>query len=147
MTQIYKTLTGFWNSSIWEYERATITVKKGDTINIEAFAGTPKSRIAVDDVLVVDHACAPAGSCNFEEDMCGFKNRASKVNALWIRNSGSTPSKYTGPKVDHTTGKYDRFRYLKIFLSMSGLFLIPHNSLHRPLRTNFYPPNFRCIFK
>lgn len=43
------------------------------------------------------------GECTFEQDECAFtqerRNRSS-----WHRRRGETPTSYTGPKGDHTTG-------------------------------------------
>ncbi|KAB0368544.1 hypothetical protein FD755_019578, partial [Muntiacus reevesi] len=45
----------------------------------------------------------PPGECTFEQDECIFtqerRNRSS-----WQRRRGETPTSYTGPKGDHTTG-------------------------------------------
>ncbi len=45
------------------------------------------------------------GKCDFEADLCGWKN----VTALgptkfypWIKHNGSTPDESTGPSGDHT---------------------------------------------
>lgn len=44
----------------------------------------------------------PFLKCDFEEDMCGWKNGSWGVP--WNRHNGSTPTKDTGPSVDHTIG-------------------------------------------
>jgi hypothetical protein len=48
--------------------------------------------------------CAPAGSCNFEQGLCGWTNAIVGDDFDWQRDFGGTPSSRTGPKVDHTLG-------------------------------------------
>jgi hypothetical protein len=43
--------------------------------------------------------------CDFEIDMCSWKNSLSD-NQDWTRRSGRTPSSSTGPSYDHTYGNY-----------------------------------------
>ena len=41
--------------------------------------------------------------CNFDSSLCGFvQDTNDKFD--WTRRKGSTPSSYTGPSADHTTG-------------------------------------------
>ncbi|XP_020612542.1 MAM domain-containing protein 2-like [Orbicella faveolata] len=44
-----------------------------------------------------------AFKCNFDTSMCGFA-QDSNDKFDWTRRKGSTPSRATGPSVDHTTG-------------------------------------------
>ncbi|XP_001365421.1 MAM domain-containing protein 2 [Monodelphis domestica] len=66
--------------------------------------------VALDDITVQLGNCRstemlppPPGECTFEQDECTFtqerRNRSS-----WHRRRGETPTSYTGPKGDHTTG-------------------------------------------
>ena len=50
--------------------------------------------------------CFAAPSCNFDGDdaICGWNAAAAGDDFDWTRLSGSTPSGYSGPDVDHTTG-------------------------------------------
>lgn len=43
-------------------------------------------------------------SCNFDTDMCGWNSPLEYGEIQWARNSGGTPSSFTGPTTDHTTG-------------------------------------------
>ncbi|XP_038625684.1 MAM domain-containing protein 2 isoform X1 [Tachyglossus aculeatus] len=66
--------------------------------------------VALDDITIslgncrsTDSLPPPPGQCTFEQDECSFtqerRNRSS-----WHRKRGETPTSYTGPKGDHTTG-------------------------------------------
>ncbi|XP_068409531.1 MAM domain-containing protein 2 isoform X3 [Eschrichtius robustus] len=66
--------------------------------------------VALDDITIQLGSCwspeklpTPPGECTFEQDECAFtqerRNRSS-----WHRRRGETPTSYTGPKGDHTTG-------------------------------------------
>ncbi|KAK7098916.1 hypothetical protein V1264_003131 [Littorina saxatilis] len=62
------------------------------------------SDIAIDDVSITSGACgASQGDCNFDKDTCTWSNVGGD-DFDWLRGSGSTPSRYTGPSVDHTQG-------------------------------------------
>ena len=47
-----------------------------------------------------------AGDCDFEKGICTWVNSPNIVDDEfdWTRGSGGTPSKFTGPATDHTTG-------------------------------------------
>ncbi|XP_067886682.1 MAM domain-containing protein 2a isoform X2 [Heterodontus francisci] len=68
-------------------------------------------KVALDDVTVSQGDCripggswlAAPGKCNFDVDYCGFiQDHKDKSN--WYRRAGATPTSFTGPKGDHTTG-------------------------------------------
>lgn len=48
----------------------------------------------------------PPGDCDFEKGMCTWVNSFNIVDDEfdWTRGSGGTPSSFTGPSTDHTTG-------------------------------------------
>ena len=62
--------------------------------------------LALDDINLNKDYCAPAGSCDFEYDMCTFWNDPSEDVDMfdWIRWNGPTPSLESGPETDHSTG-------------------------------------------
>eukprot|EP00112_Aurelia_sp_Birch-Aquarium-sp1_P007646 Seg1835.11 transcript_id=Seg1835.11/GoldUCD/mRNA.D3Y31 product="Zinc metalloproteinase nas-15" protein_id=Seg1835.11/GoldUCD/D3Y31 len=43
--------------------------------------------------------------CDFDSESCKWKNEDTNFHFYWQRRSGETPSRYTGPLGDHTTGK------------------------------------------
>lgn len=46
----------------------------------------------------------PLGSiCNFENGLCGWRG----LRSFWLRHSGPTQTRLTGPSVDHTQGTSD----------------------------------------
>uniref|UniRef100_A0ABM5FSB9 MAM domain-containing protein 2 isoform X2 n=1 Tax=Pogona vitticeps TaxID=103695 RepID=A0ABM5FSB9_9SAUR len=66
--------------------------------------------VALDDVSVALGSCQvtdtlPAfpGECTFEQNECGFTQQ-KRNRGGWHRRRGQTPTSYTGPKADHTTG-------------------------------------------
>ncbi|KAM4707614.1 MAM domain-containing protein 2 [Discoglossus pictus] len=65
---------------------------------------------AIDDVTVSIGSCqiadrlAPVpGECTFEKNYCGFQQEWLR-RGNWHRIRGATPTSYTGPKGDHTSG-------------------------------------------
>ena len=44
------------------------------------------------------------GDCDFETGTCTWVNTQVGDDFDWLRGSGSTPSFFTGPTADHTTG-------------------------------------------
>ncbi|XP_072444404.1 MAM domain-containing protein 2a isoform X1 [Chiloscyllium punctatum] len=76
-------------------------------------------KVALDDITVSQGDCRiPGGSwlptpgkCNFDMDYCGFiQDHKDKGN--WYRRTGTTPTSFTGPKGDHTTG-VGRYLYVE----------------------------------
>ncbi|XP_051783744.1 MAM domain-containing protein 2a [Erpetoichthys calabaricus] len=67
--------------------------------------------VALDDISVTHGDChitagihhSPAGECNFDKNECEY-TQDEKDKGQWIRKRGQTPTSYTGPKGDHTTG-------------------------------------------
>ena len=72
---------------------------------------------AIDDYEIKEHACQPLGNCDFEHDMCAWKNAERGANIQWTRHRGTTTTtaaaavdnsqqsqRRLGPSVDHTLG-------------------------------------------
>ncbi|XP_061837016.1 MAM domain-containing protein 2a [Nerophis lumbriciformis] len=65
--------------------------------------------LAIDDITVRLGDCRIAkgslpGQCTFESGLCGFIQDTTHDQADWLRLRGHTPTSYTGPRGDHTTG-------------------------------------------
>ena len=62
-----------------------------------------KGAMGIDDITLLDGACPPPGSCDFEDDTCTWSNiRGAYDDFDWTRQNGNTGSFNTGPKNDHT---------------------------------------------
>lgn len=74
-------------------------------IVFEAIKGkTYLGDMAIDDITILDKACPPPGSCDFEEDSCTWTNVQSGDDFDWTRLNGATGSQLSGPSNDHTEG-------------------------------------------
>ena len=63
--------------------------------------------IAIDDFNLMNGVCNQPGYCDFErQGWCTWTNADVEDTFDWIVGSGGTPSAYTGPAVDHTTGAH-----------------------------------------
>ncbi|OPL32967.1 hypothetical protein AM593_07550, partial [Mytilus galloprovincialis] len=77
-------------------------------INFKAIRGNgDRSNIAVDDIFIKNTVCnvnkVSRLDCNFEDDSCEWKSEP-KAAYNWTIFSGKTPTSYSGPDVDHTSG-------------------------------------------
>ncbi|XP_071123139.1 MAM domain-containing glycosylphosphatidylinositol anchor protein 1-like [Mytilus edulis] len=80
-----------------------------------------------------EHA-EPEYYCDFEdESMCDWKHD-KQANIEWKRNYGTTPTRRTGPKYDHTLGKDENGHYM--FMESSSP--IKMNDTAR-LQSRYYP--------
>ncbi|XP_048188748.1 MAM domain-containing protein 2 isoform X2 [Perognathus longimembris pacificus] len=66
--------------------------------------------VALDDITIQLGNCGPPerlppppGECTFDQDECAF-TQEKRHPSSWHRRRGETPTSYTGPKGDHTTG-------------------------------------------
>ncbi|XP_054630173.1 MAM domain-containing protein 2a isoform X2 [Dunckerocampus dactyliophorus] len=87
--------------------------------------------VAIDDITVSLGHCgikkgSLPGQCDFESGLCGFIQEKTQDQADWLRVRGNTPTSYTGPRGDHTTG-------VGYFMYMEASHLRPGNKAH--LRT------------
>ncbi|XP_047128245.1 MAM and LDL-receptor class A domain-containing protein 1 isoform X1 [Hydra vulgaris] len=107
----------------WKVANAPIRPQNGRQIVIEGVRGMGYAGdIAVDDVKIIDGYCPPPGECSFEAGMCTWSNTKSNLDTFdWIIGSGGTPSFFTGPDVDHTTGSKEGFyMYIEASDTKSG---------------------------
>lgn len=71
---------------------------------VEGIKGqSEQGTVAVDDVLVSHSPCTGSGHCDFEMNMCSWRNLITEDNMDWLRNQGNSRASSTGPHVDHTT--------------------------------------------
>ncbi|XP_029959960.1 MAM domain-containing protein 2a [Salarias fasciatus] len=80
--------------------------------------------IAIDDVSVSLGDCQMSaaslpGQCDFESGLCGYIQDQKGDKADWLRVRGHTPTSYTGPRGDHTTG-VGHFMYIEASLMRPG---------------------------
>nr|XP_054750329.1 MAM and LDL-receptor class A domain-containing protein 1-like [Lytechinus pictus] len=89
----------------WHYGRASLSANHPYQIAIKAtlYDGVTGD-IAIDDLTILDESCSRPGFCDFEKGRCGWSDEKELDSRDWLRNNGATPSPYTGPSFDHTTG-------------------------------------------
>uniref|UniRef100_UPI0037E988B7 MAM domain-containing protein 2a n=1 Tax=Semicossyphus pulcher TaxID=241346 RepID=UPI0037E988B7 len=80
--------------------------------------------VGIDDITVSLGDCqitaAPLPTqCDFEGGVCGFIQDKTEDKADWLRVRGHTPTSYTGPRGDHTTG-VGHFLYIEASLMRPG---------------------------
>ncbi|KAM9393781.1 MAM domain-containing protein 2a [Pholidichthys leucotaenia] len=80
--------------------------------------------VAIDDITVGLGDCqiSPGplpGHCDFESGMCGYTQDQREDKADWLRVRGHTPTSFTGPRGDHTTG-VGYFMYIEASLMRPG---------------------------
>eukprot|EP00057_Strongylocentrotus_purpuratus_P023601 XP_011678075.1 PREDICTED: MAM and LDL-receptor class A domain-containing protein 1 [Strongylocentrotus purpuratus] len=73
------------------------------------------SAIGLDDISITNGACEVAptptpktGSCDFDQDICGY-TQSPNDQFGWTRRNGPTASLYTSPLTDHTTGTLEGY--------------------------------------
>uniref|UniRef100_A0A7N6A679 MAM domain-containing protein n=1 Tax=Anabas testudineus TaxID=64144 RepID=A0A7N6A679_ANATE len=80
--------------------------------------------VAIDDITIRLGDCqittgSLPGQCNFENGICGYMQDRKEDKADWLRVQGHTPTSYTGPRGDHTTG-VGYFMYIEASLMLPG---------------------------
>ncbi|KAF0033316.1 hypothetical protein F2P81_013382 [Scophthalmus maximus] len=80
--------------------------------------------VAIDDITVSVGDCqitagSLPGQCDFESGVCDFIQDKKGDKADWLRVRGRTPTSYTGPRGDHTTG-VGYFMYIEASLMRPG---------------------------
>uniref|UniRef100_A0A8C7CVS6 MAM domain containing 2a n=1 Tax=Oncorhynchus kisutch TaxID=8019 RepID=A0A8C7CVS6_ONCKI len=84
-------------------------------------------QVALDDITVTIGDCRITagplrplpGQCNFETGDCGYSQEKETDKGDWLRVRGQTPTSYTGPRGDHTTG-VGYFMYVEASLMRPG---------------------------
>ncbi|XP_071486324.1 MAM and LDL-receptor class A domain-containing protein 1-like [Diadema antillarum] len=124
----------------WYGQQVTITSSLPYHLVFEAVVGQGElGDIAVDEIDYRDGVCDDSVSCDFERDMCLWRNTPYGDNFDWIRQSGGTPSTGTGPLADHTLGTSLGF-YMYIESSSVGI-----NSKAHLLSTIFPSGTGSCV--
>lgn len=77
--------------------------KKDFEVVVEGTRNANRGTIAFDDLDFVAGSCPPFGDNNFENRMSAYDN-ARNDDFDWVIRKGSTPSRRTGPRSDHTLG-------------------------------------------
>ncbi|XP_038590676.1 MAM domain-containing protein 2-like isoform X2 [Micropterus salmoides] len=107
--------------------------------------------VALDDITVSLGDCEQSagllslslpGHCDFEAGLCGYTQDKQSDDADWEWRRGPTPTSYTGPRGDHTTG-------LGYYLHMEASPMLPGQSvrlLSRPLRGSRGPKCLRFYY-
>nr|KAF6269086.1 MAM domain containing 4 [Myotis myotis] len=91
----------------WRLGRVAVQAQQAWRVVFEAVAaGVEHSYMALDDLLLRDGPCPRPASCDFETGLCGWSHLSwpSLGGYSWDWSSGSTPSRYPQPPVDHTLG-------------------------------------------
>ncbi|XP_058250824.1 MAM and LDL-receptor class A domain-containing protein 1 [Hemibagrus wyckioides] len=90
---------------LWRFAQAPLPHTGPEyRIIVEGIKGqSEQSIVAVDDVLVSHYPCTGPGHCDFELNMCSWRNLMAEDNMDWLRNQGNSKAPSTGPSVDHTT--------------------------------------------
>ncbi|XP_003794870.1 apical endosomal glycoprotein [Otolemur garnettii] len=93
--------------AVWRLGSVGIQAGQAWRVVFEAVAaGVQPSYVALDDLFLQDGACPQPGSCDFETGLCGWSHLAwpGLSGYSWDWSSGTTPSRYPHPSVDHTLG-------------------------------------------
>nr|KAF6280311.1 MAM domain containing 4 [Pipistrellus kuhlii] len=91
----------------WRLGTVDVQAQRAWRVVFEAVAaGVEHSYVALDDLLLQDGPCPPPASCDFETGLCGWSHLSwpGLGGYSWDWSSGSTPSRYPQPPVDHTLG-------------------------------------------
>eukprot|EP00057_Strongylocentrotus_purpuratus_P018004 XP_011672478.1 PREDICTED: MAM and LDL-receptor class A domain-containing protein 1-like [Strongylocentrotus purpuratus] len=107
---VSKASTSIWKETShsemeWHYGRASLAPAHPYQLVIKAtLHDGVNGDIAIDDLTVLDESCSRPGFCDFEKGKCGWSDEQETDTRDWLRNNGATPSPFTGPSFDHTTG-------------------------------------------
>ncbi|XP_036451600.1 MAM domain-containing protein 2 [Colossoma macropomum] len=110
--------------------QAELTIQSQKAIQL-VFISTCKSfwtcgSVGLDDISISLGDCElPLGPlpvpshCNFETGLCGYTQDKQGDEADWVLVRGPTPTSYTGPKGDHTTGA-GHYLHIEASLMLAG---------------------------
>ncbi|XP_007898421.2 apical endosomal glycoprotein [Callorhinchus milii] len=101
-----------WSESVgqgdvWQLGTANIKTAYNWKVLFEAVgAGSEDSYIALDDVRFSEKACPTPGVCDFEQNICSWRNKLDPGldQVDWNHRKSDSHSIYKGPNEDHTLG-------------------------------------------
>ena len=106
----------FWirqgqQGNLWVKGQYNLISQVEYSLTFEGVAGNGfRGDIALDDIEISHAKCNKLDTCDFENDLCDFKNIGSYE---WKRGRNGTSNAGTGPKFDHTIGsEYGFFVYM-----------------------------------
>ncbi|KAI4891478.1 hypothetical protein NFI96_023830, partial [Prochilodus magdalenae] len=90
---------------MWRFAQAPLlNIGSNYRIVVEGIKGqSDQGVIAIDDVQLSSYPCTGPGHCDFEVNMCSWRNVIGEDDTDWLRNQGNSGAPSTGPSVDHTT--------------------------------------------
>ncbi|XP_025084894.1 MAM and LDL-receptor class A domain-containing protein 2-like isoform X1 [Pomacea canaliculata] len=87
----------------WEIAQATLRSTVPFKVTFEGVVGGVFSNsICIDDITVQPGACPGEGNCDFEENLCTWKNTAVGDNFDWLQGQNQPLAGFSGTVVDHT---------------------------------------------
>lgn len=131
---------------IWMATEVTFHTSKPTQVVFVSSCSNPWDcgSVALDDISLSQGDCelteaslasSLPGHCDFEGGLCGFSQDKRSDSSDWERRRGPTPTSYTGPTGDHTTG-------LGYYLHLEASAMLPGSNvrlLSRPLRASRGP--------
>lgn len=126
----------------WRVKSMTVKSTQDFQITFEGSIGRGyQSDMALDDIKYTPGPCRSPGYCDFENGICNYVN--SKTDDFdWIIGSAGTPSFYTGPKFDHTTGNKNGSY---IFLESSSPRKVNETATFTSQQFSVSPGQKRCL--
>ncbi|XP_037401783.1 MAM and LDL-receptor class A domain-containing protein 1 isoform X2 [Pygocentrus nattereri] len=90
---------------LWRFAQAPLLNTWSDyRIVVEGIKGqSDEGTMAIDDVQLSSYPCTGPGHCDFEVNMCSWRNVIDGDYTDWLRQQGNSRATSTGPSVDHTT--------------------------------------------
>ncbi len=91
----------------WRYGHVSVKSIYDYQMVLEGVVGSSHlGDAAVDDIEITNGECYSEGSCDFEDEYCGYYNTKDGDDFDWEKGKGPLYSS-TGPTVDHTTNTQD----------------------------------------
>lgn len=92
----------------WNFYAHTFAASSHQSLEIGARIDTSTITVMIDDISLLPHSCEEGGNCDFENDMCGWRNSHAIIQGqstiLWMRYKPRKEDSSGRMKFDHTTG-------------------------------------------